>query len=495
MMDVRKCEQLAELISAYSDGEVTAEERVLVESHLRDCPDCAQRLAYYQGLGGALRDYLAAAPAPSSSAVIGATQKGGRKTEMTTRSNTVERARFRPLGAWAALAAVVVLALGIGVFFASRPAPVQAHEVLDKAARVAADPLAGGINSIELERTGWAKVVDGRFGVVGSEVHNQQRIVWQAPNLWRIESEGAFADVRLEVSDGQNVWQVADGQPTTVQKWEPQLDARKRLMAFTGENLTELLANAEACYSPRLTGEEQVAGRTAYVIDLGATKCPAASGGGVMNGRRVIWVDKETFFVVKSEHYAVDENQGLIAKEEATRIVYNGDIDPDLFSYDVPAGVAIEDLRPGPAPTGEQYREQLTSLAAKVEYQLFVPSEVPAGLEPRQPRLSPSAGVELAYVPPAEVEQDSAAQEHGIWISQQHATEDLVAGWTAGMEAVTVGGDEGWLRRGERNPDGTATDSGVTVVREGTMVSLASFAFSAEELLDVAESLVPVAEP
>ncbi len=46
-----KHEEFKILVSAYGDGEVTPEERTLVESHLADCAECADMLAAYRRLG------------------------------------------------------------------------------------------------------------------------------------------------------------------------------------------------------------------------------------------------------------------------------------------------------------------------------------------------------------------------------------------------------------------------------------------------------------
>lgn len=47
--------ELKILVSACYDGEVSAEERALVEAHLAECPDCAETLAAYGRLGRTVR--------------------------------------------------------------------------------------------------------------------------------------------------------------------------------------------------------------------------------------------------------------------------------------------------------------------------------------------------------------------------------------------------------------------------------------------------------
>lgn len=53
------------MISAYMDGELTAEERVELLAHVRECDECAALLAEYQRLRVDLRDLPRPAPPPT----------------------------------------------------------------------------------------------------------------------------------------------------------------------------------------------------------------------------------------------------------------------------------------------------------------------------------------------------------------------------------------------------------------------------------------------
>ncbi|MDP3046604.1 MAG: hypothetical protein Q8O07_03920, partial [Chloroflexota bacterium] len=119
----------------------------------------------------------------------------------------------------------------------------------------------------------------------------------------------------------------------------------------------------------------------------------------------------------------------------------------------------------------------------------FVPSQLPNGLVPRQPRMDDMLGLQVEYVLPAEADGTSFAT---MAVTQQRATYGLVSRWTGGAESVSIGGTKGWLRRGFRNVDGTGGDSAAMVLRDGTLVSVSSFTLSPEELVKVAASLEPV---
>jgi hypothetical protein len=184
---------------------------------------------------------------------------------------------------------------------------------------------------------------------------------------------------------------------------------------------------------------------------------------------------------------------------EVTRLRLDADLPNDLFTFTPPAGTVVQDARPRPAPTADEYRQQLTALAAQAGFPLFAPGQFPAGLVPRAPRLTPQPGggatVELAYVPAQEAATDAPAPTNGIGVVEQRATYATVATWTEQAEpAALPGGASGraWVRRGTRAVGGGGTDSAAIVLRDGTLVSASSFARSPVELLAVVASLEPV---
>ncbi|MBI2954940.1 MAG: zf-HC2 domain-containing protein [Chloroflexi bacterium] len=509
-MNKRKCGGITEAVSAYMDDELTTEERALVEAHLRDCPSCAARLAEYQKLQVGLYRYVAAIPSPRlrQANIAHSNRKSVRSA---ARDSVTEVNRFsmpRLVGVAVAIVIILGLALVASSYFpgTSQFVPaVQAQEILEKAAKVARTPAASGIHSLEMTSAYWAKRVEPRFGRVGTEMRSETHTWWQTPNRWRRElkqtapPEEAMAEPDVSVSDGQSVWDTqAGGKGVTINAWEPQMDILHSLPAFEAfkvgstadamNDLESLFHDLRVCYDPELLPEESVAGRAAYVVDLGPTKCPSASAAS-MNGRRIIWVDKETFFQLKSEQYGVDPSQGIIVTSEVTSIRFNGDMDPQLFTFTPAADATVQDYRPKPAPSADEFQYQIEQIAKQADFPVFIPQYVPRGLKPRQPRLNPTLGIQLAYVPPDEVEKSSPDRLIGIGIVQQRATSDMINRWTQMAETVSIGNARGWLRRGVRNADGTGSNSSVLVLRDGTLVSIGSFALSPEELLEVAESL------
>src|SRR5437764_1133745 len=71
---------------------------------------------------------------------------------------------------------------------------------------------------------------------------------------------------------------------------KPEADELGPFPEVTG-GLSGLLAQAQQCYAPRITGEGTIAGRPALVLDLGRSRC--AAGGQPVEW--TIWVDQETF--------------------------------------------------------------------------------------------------------------------------------------------------------------------------------------------------------
>ena len=407
-----------------------------------------------------------------------------------------------------AMAVVLVIALVSLYLWMGRPQPVSAQEIVQRAQASVRSPAAGGVQSFVLTQTQRAvpaSRLKAESGLKGDEVIlGETRRWYQSPNRWRSEfqqrivtpdgkevSHSAF----VQVSDGADVWQYyPDGNNVIVNRLEPDVNGKGAISPFGQDigDLSALFQQASTCFDPKVTGNATVAGRAVYVIDLGPTKCPSASAP-EMNGRQVIWVDKETFFVLKQELHSTDSDQ-VIMSSQVTSIQYNAPIDPARFTFTPPPNAQIQDLRPKPPPSADQYQGQLRQLARQLDYPIFVPRYVPQGLRPLQPYTEATLGtqVTLSYVPPAEAGQAAIAGPNGLTIQEQRATNSLVARWTEGAEPIVMASGKGWLRRGVRNVDGTGSDSSALVLRDGTLISVSSFAFAPEELVKVAASLEPV---
>jgi len=363
-MDERTCKEIAELVSAYRDNDLTPEERAFVQAHLPDCPSCAADLAYYEKLHKGLQQHLASIPVPPLEHTESTLRyrKGMALTAADAARGT--RRRISPRFAVVSVTAATVLTLAlVGVVYLGRGSEeAQAREILDKAIEVAGNPSAISVRSVELTRKQWIKLSNPPYQ---SEIKGDVHLWWQTPNLWRIESQqsvstsGSVTDYfGTFVADGKTIWSstgTAEGNRVTILPFDSPIDPLGRTMsdvhwfsnfAEPGGDLASLFNNARQCYDPKLLREEKVAGRPAYVIDLGPNKCPTDSASYDLQGRRVIWVDKETFLELKGEQYATEPGQGLISTYEVTSVRYDGEIDPKVFTFTPPPGAVVQDRRP-----------------------------------------------------------------------------------------------------------------------------------------------------
>lgn len=409
------------------------------------------------------------------------------------------------------IAVSLVLVIAIGLYaWMSQPAPVSAQEIIEKARATSNAPAASGVSSFALIETGRIVPVNPRLRAsgelkAGEQIQTETRRWFQAPNRWRSEFQqttfsaaGNVIDTyrNLFISDGTDLWQYEPANNTViVNALDPAMNGKEALSLFGQDvaNLNTLFEQARTCFDPQVIGTAMIAGRATYIIDLGPTKCPSASGP-EMNGRLVVWIDKETFFVLKQEQHSIAGDK-IILTREVTQIQYNGSIDATVFTFTPPAGATIADNRPKPAPSTGQFQQQLAQLAKQVEFPIFAPTYLPSGLAPRQPKFDPlmDNSVELSYFPTSEPDKDSLASlQKGLTIRELRATNSLVARWTEGADSTTLDGKQGWLRRGVRNADGTGSDSAVLVLRDGVLISISSFAIAPEELVKVASSLQTV---
>ncbi len=418
------------------------------------------------------------------------------KTRQTQPRAALQRLPALPRLGWLTAGVVAAVAVAI-VFFSAVQAPtVSAGQIMEKAKAAAALPANGGIQSLEMDETTVSRADPG------NTIRTTARIWFQSPNRWRVDNQttvtGSNGQVlpdrgasSLGITDATTIWFLDRKQnKLTIAPLPANASGSSGIAAFGAQpdSIEGLFAQASSCYDPRLRGSDTVAGRAVYVVDLGVMKC--ATGWG--NGPSIIWVDKATFIVLKHVQYAASGSEP-IETTEVSAVRYNQPLDSGLFTLTAPAGATVQDFRAKPAPSAEQYQQKLSAMAAKFGFPIFVPSYVPAGLEPRAPLDSSIGGVELDLVPAAEVEKPSAAILSGLLINEQQATYELVTKWTEGAKPVQIPTGQAWLRTDAPNPNGGGMDKAAYVLRDGTIVSIASFQVSADELVKVAASLQTVA--
>lgn len=281
-----------------------------------------------------------------------------------------------------ATAAALILAVGFGAFsWVVRPQPVSAAAVLQKAIGVASDPAAAGIWSYHFKREGINYVPSTLSINKGTVTPSAATITfietderWGVfPNRWRTDYRTqrgqnlAGAVASGSASDGTTEWSYSPfGSETEIQIGALPPGAKTPLFlpiqlptgAQPGQDATYTAPTG--CYHPKLAGEATVAGRAAYVIDLGPYLCPSSftiGGDGTpvpgpitppeQQGRHTMWIDKETFFYLKSENYNADGT--LMSRQEVTEIAYNITIPDSVFAYSPPPDVhsaRVTDLRP-----------------------------------------------------------------------------------------------------------------------------------------------------
>lgn len=407
-----------------------------------------------------------------------------------------------------ATAMVFILALLGAALWTRRPQPASAQEILRKAQATLTAPQARQIRSFvltEVTRSRPTARARAEEGYTGDEQIRTETTEWyEAPNRWRIEMTGTVtrsdgqevpdrAWRRLSVSDGTDHWSYDPlHQSGQVQRWESGLDSTGEVARFglDARDLGTVLARASTCGTPTLKGTATVAGRSADVIDLGTPRCWASDP--EANGPSTIWVDQETFFVLKVAQYSGTDGT-LLSTTEVTNIHYNVPIDPTRFRFTPPSDAKIADERPKPTPSADPYQQELARLARQVDFPLFAPRAVPSGLVPLPPRLDDVAGsqVQLSYVPSDEAGTAVTAGSTGVQITEQRASDKLIDRWTQPAQPATISDGKGWLRRG-RAIKGGSTSSAAIVLRDGTLVSVTSVSVPPDELLRIADSLDPV---
>jgi len=259
-----------------------------------------------------------------------------------------------------------------------RPQQVDAQTVWEKTVSATLDPLAAGVRSYHVKR-------------VISSVSNGQKIEniiekWlQLPNLVRKETtvmvNGTATSYQAMGIDGRDQWSIEhsqylnngknlavvgaagspDDQQTRVRG--QMLDDFPRLVqpaSTTSRSLPpspvipsvpqsedDLLQHTAACYHPTMQGEGTIAGRKAFILDLGSAICPPPGAPpAIKEVLHTLWIDKETFFVLKD--VAKSPAGETITTSEVASIEFNIAISQPTFSFD-PSHIQdaiIDDVRP-----------------------------------------------------------------------------------------------------------------------------------------------------
>lgn len=433
------------------------------------------------------------ARAPSPEFVASLREQLGREAAIIHDSKRKRGRGFFALSRWSyvGIGAAVVLALGALILYATRPTPASADMVLTRASSVANNLAASGVRTFQLESESEQIIVGDAQQPIAGISNNTTKMAYLSPTRWRVQGTTTANGETLEtlaVSDGATLWTY---------------DAYDKIAladVATGEglplpnvgSLDLLREDWSNCYSPQIVGEEEVAGRPAYRVDLGENKCRSASLF-MFDGTRTLWIDKETFFVLRDIFLGKDGKQNL-GTYTVRNIEYNVELPDSLFEYTPPPGARVTDNRPKPAPGAAEFQAQLAALARSADYPVFAPATLSDGLVPRVPQLDALENdIKLEYVPPDEASTNTMADSHGVIIRERLGDYDTLRNWTDGSERIDVDGNIGWVRRGDFDPNlNTGANSAVVLVRDGTLISISSFGVSPESLIEIAKKLEPV---
>ncbi|HEX6292039.1 MAG TPA: hypothetical protein VFZ66_22825 [Herpetosiphonaceae bacterium] len=253
--------------------------------------------------------------------------------------------RRRLLGSVAAI--ITVFALVTMQFLTLRPQPVSAAEILQRAQTASRDrSIRSFVLTETLESAGNPAQGNGGF-------RNVTRRWYEAPNRWRIESTystlmpgtGEETHTAIQVSDGTTRWDYdTQQQIVTIDRVDAEQSGQHGMLAFGVTGLEAVLQEASTCRRPTLQTDAAIAGRRSYVIDLGPSTCGSSSSAPELNGRQVLWIDQQTFFVLKAELYGQGSDQP-IATREISAMQYNTAIDARQFSFTPPASATVQDMR------------------------------------------------------------------------------------------------------------------------------------------------------
>lgn len=268
----------------------------------------------------------------------------------------------------------IILAALLGSLWRMRPQTVSAQEIIQRAQTVLASPAISGVDSFSLvadtEPVGVVMQTSSQARAYSVNIHDEIKDWYQSPDQWRFEanipwpssflngSGPVVTTPSVSVSDGSNVWSYTQlpamagtvpPQIAYVHRRDPKEHAPVPIaqLAHGAGDVNNLLAQISACRTATLAGSDTVAGRPVYVVDLGTSKC--GSDPKELSGRRVIWVDKQTYFVLKNVQYSGVDGS-VFSAMEVKSIQYNVALDSSLFTFTAPPGVKVESGPPGAVP-------------------------------------------------------------------------------------------------------------------------------------------------
>lgn len=427
--------------------------------------------------------------------------------------------RALPWRAFAALGAALLLFIAVGTVagllpWARAPQPANAQTVVAKAITAVASLRLGGVSTFRLQEvtaTWLAHSGIAGFADYPGAVRSVSTWWYVSPRRWRVSGH-YLVPPRLivlqgselggtsfwpvpgtVVSDGRDIWRydrlrrfvqverIAESDAITQFS---QLEVISPFGQNTG-NLQALLTRAKQCWQAKLTGSTTIAGRDTYVVNLGPNLCLRSSNSAhLASGRSVLWVDKQTFFVLQWQLYDPDDPAKLLTQTTVTAVQYSASIPGRLLRLTPPRGTVIADSRSQATVAVRPYQRALGRLAGQLPFPLLAPNDRPVGLTWTVPHLLTRNTVDLAFVTPR-VAPGSRPEQTGVAIVERPAT---AAALTSPPRAIRVAADgaAGWYRV-------TRIGRQLSLVREGTSIDLTSRVLDRQALIAFASVFYPVA--
>ncbi len=289
----------------------------------------------------------------------------------------------------------------------------------------------GGVRGFVLTTVQEMWLANSYPGVRGetSPVRFETKVWYAAPDHWRIEryyvtppAEPALAGVfkpnpNVTARNGPIAWTYDASSHTYASRSPlsspvaPSAAPLRFEAAVLGEpfpstarGLSALLKGLAACDTakivpismPKVVGRAMALGRPAYVIDFGARPCDWASASAhEIMGRRLIWVDQQTFFVLKSERYSVYRTAQLADRATVTGLQYNVAIPASRFVFTPPPGARLAPAAPASvAPAGVK---PLAAIRRLVSFPIVLPAWLPGGLRLQKTTVDGEQHVTIDY--------------------------------------------------------------------------------------------------
>ncbi|MBB4825033.1 outer membrane lipoprotein-sorting protein [Sporosarcina luteola] len=176
----------------------------------------------------------------------------------------------------------------------------------------------------------------GEYVIKSDEEDNIQTLEWvSSEGKRRIEMKSSDGDEMVTaVNDGKKLSLYDKASNTAMITEFNEEEMRPIIQRSPRQQAQELLDMVQDTHDFSVGKEEKIAGRDTYHI------IAAAKDDKTLFGNIEMWVDKETWMVLKS----ISEGNGFTMKQEYTKIDYKPEITDDLFVLDIPEDATIETM-------------------------------------------------------------------------------------------------------------------------------------------------------